>query len=56
MNRLTRVTAIVIQLQSKKVVTALEKAMKNEDLISIFSTIDEKEMIFQHFKIFNSIN
>lgn len=35
--------------------TASEKAMKNENLIPIFSTIDEKEMIFQHFEIFNSI-
>lgn len=36
--------------------TASEKAMKNEDLIPIFSMIDEKEMIFQHFEVFNSID
>ncbi|CAM1345651.1 hypothetical protein [Tenacibaculum amylolyticum] len=35
--------------------TASEKAMKNEALIPIFSTIDEKEMLFQHFEIFNRI-
>lgn len=35
--------------------TASEKAMKNEKLIPIFSTIDEKEMIFQHFNIFNNL-
>lgn len=35
--------------------TAAEKAMKNEELIPFISTIDEKEMIFQHFEVFNSI-
>lgn len=40
-------------LQSAK--EASEKAMKNEDLIPIFSKIDQKEMVFQHFEIFNSI-
>ncbi len=36
--------------------TASERAMKNEELIAIFSLIDEKKMIFQHFEIFNSID
>ena len=35
--------------------TAAEKAMKNEDLIPFFSTIEEREMIIQHFEVFNSI-
>ena len=35
--------------------TASEKAMKNEDLMAVFSTIDEKQMIFEHFEIFNAI-
>lgn len=34
---------------------ASEKAMKTEELIPIFSTIDQKEMVFQHFEIFNEI-
>jgi hypothetical protein len=34
---------------------ASELAMKTEDLIPIFSTIDEREMTFQHFEIFNSL-
>jgi len=40
-------------LTSAKV--ASEKAMKNEGLIPIFSTMDQNEMIFQHFKVFNWI-
>ncbi len=32
---------------------ASEQVMKNEDLIPIFNTIDDKEMIFKHFEIFN---
>jgi len=50
-NRLTRITAILIQLQSKRIVTAKE----NENLISIFNTIEQKGMVFPHFEIFNSI-
>lgn len=34
---------------------ASEKAMKTEELIPIFSTIDQKEMVFQHFEIFNEM-
>ena len=34
---------------------ASEKAMQTEELIPIFSTIDQKEMIFQHFEIFNEL-
>ena len=34
---------------------ASERAMRNEDLIPIFNNIDQKEMVFQHFEIFNSI-
>lgn len=34
---------------------ASEKAMRNEELLPIFSIIDQKEMVFQHFKIFNEI-
>lgn len=33
---------------------ASEKAMKNKDLVEIFSTIDERGMSFQHFEVFNS--
>ena len=47
---------IVLWTDLKSAKTASEKAMKNESLIPIFSTIDEKEMIFQHFEIFNSID
>ncbi len=35
--------------------TASEKAMKTEELIPIFSTMDQKEMIFEHFEIFNRL-
>jgi len=35
--------------------TASEKAMQNEKTSKVFSTIDEKEMTFQHFEIFNSL-
>ena len=35
--------------------TASEKAMKNEDATKVFSIIDEKEMLFKHFEIFNSL-
>ena len=34
---------------------ASEKAMKTEELMPIFSTIDQTEMVFQHFEIFNGI-
>lgn len=34
---------------------ASEKAMQNEETAKVFSTIDEKEMTFQHFEIFNTI-
>lgn len=34
--------------------SASEKAMQNEEVVKIFSSIDEEEMIFQHFEIFNS--
>jgi len=40
-------------LKSAKEVS--EKAMKTEELMPIFSTIDQKEMVFQHFEIFNGI-
>lgn len=36
--------------------SASEKAMNTKELIPIFSIIDEKEMVFQHFEVFNSIN
>ncbi|CAL2087370.1 conserved hypothetical protein [Tenacibaculum sp. 190524A05c] len=35
---------------------ASEKAMENEMTTTIFSTMNEKGMIFQHFEIFNMIN
>ncbi len=38
-------------LESAKL--ASEKAMQNEMTTTIFSTMDENEMIFQYFKIFN---
>ena len=34
---------------------ASEKAMQTEELIPIFNTIDQKEMVFQHFEIFNQL-
>lgn len=34
---------------------ASERAIQNEDVVKSFSMIDEKEMIFQHFEIFNEI-
>lgn len=38
----------------KSAQTAAEKAMKTESLIPIFSTIDQKEMLFKHFEVFNA--
>jgi len=35
---------------------ASERAMQTEELIPIFSKIDQKEMVFQHFEVFNSLN
>lgn len=46
---------IVYWTDLKSAKDASEKVMKTEELIPIFSTIDKKEMIFQHFKIFNDI-
>lgn len=40
-------------IQSAKIASG--KAMKNENLIPIFSTMKQEEMIFQHFEIFNEI-
>ena len=47
---------VVYWTDLKSAKDASEKAMKTEELMSIFSTIDQKEMVFQHFEIFNSIN
>lgn len=46
---------IVYWTDLKSAKTASEKAMKTEELMPIFSTIDQKEMVFQHFEIFNGI-
>ncbi|MBC6399589.1 MAG: hypothetical protein GDA37_00955 [Ekhidna sp.] len=46
---------IVYWTDLKSAKAASEKAMKTEDLFPFFSTIDQKEMIFQHFEIFNNI-
>lgn len=46
---------IVYWTDLKSAKDASEKAMKTEDLMPIFSTIDQKEMVFQHFEIFNEI-
>lgn len=46
---------IVYWKDLKSAKDAYEKAMKTEELIPIFSTIDQKEMVFQHFEIFNEI-
>lgn len=46
---------IVYWTDLKSAKDASEKAMKTEELIPIFSTIDQKEMVFQHFEIFNGI-
>lgn len=40
-------------LESAK--SASEKAMQNEMTATIFSTMDESEMVFQYFEIFNEI-
>jgi len=59
---LTRTTAvaedgrfldIVYWTDLEAATTASEKAMKNEQLLPIFQSIDEQTMQFQHFKIFN---
>ena len=46
---------IVYWTDLKSAKDASEKAMKTEELMPIFSTIDQKEMMFQHFEIFNEI-
>ncbi|TYP74419.1 hypothetical protein [Aquimarina intermedia] len=46
---------IVYWTDLKSAKDASEKAMKTEELMPIFSTIDQKEMAFQHFEIFNGI-
>lgn len=46
---------IVYWTDLKAAKDASEKAMKTEDLIPVFSTIDQKEMVFQHFEVFNVI-
>jgi hypothetical protein len=46
---------IVYWTDLKSAKNASEKALKTEELIPIFSTIDQKEMVFQHFEIFNDI-
>jgi len=45
---------IVLWRDLESALTASDQVMKNEDLIPIFSTIEEKEMIFKHFEIFNT--
>ncbi len=40
-------------LQSAKV--ASEKALKTEELVPIFGTINQNEMTFKHFEIFNEL-
>lgn len=46
---------IVYWTDLKSAKNASEKAMKTEDLMPIFNTIDQKEMVLQHFEIFNGI-
>lgn len=46
---------IIYWTDLKSAKEASEKAMKTEELMPIFSTIDQKEMVFQHFEIFNGI-
>ncbi|MFS4467233.1 hypothetical protein [Maribacter sp. 2210JD10-5] len=46
---------IVYWTDLKSAKNASEKAMKAKELIPIFSTIDQKEFIFQHFEIFNKL-
>ena len=46
---------IVYWTDLKSAKEASEKVMKTEELMPIFSTIDKKEMVFQHFEIFNGI-
>ena len=46
---------IVYWTNLKSAKDASEKAMKTEELMAIFSTIDQAEMVFQHFEIFNGI-
>lgn len=46
---------IVYWTDLKSAKDASEKAMKTKELMPIFSTIDQKEMVFQHFEIFNGI-
>ena len=35
--------------------TAAKKAMENESLIEVFSKIDQEDMLFKHFEIFNQM-
>lgn len=46
---------IVYWTDLKSAKEASEKAMETEQLIPVFRMIDQKEMVFQHFEIFNSI-
>ena len=45
---------IVLWKDLESALKASDQVMKNEDLIPIFNTIEEKEMIFKHFEIFNA--
>ena len=47
---------IVFWTDLRSAQTASEKAMKTEALLPIFSTIDQKEMLFQHFEVFNTVD
>ena len=46
---------IVYWTDLKSALKASETAMKNEKLIPIFSKMDQTDMVFQHFEIYNEI-
>lgn len=46
---------IILWTDLQSAQTASEKAMQNEMTTTIFSTMDQEGMLFQHFEIFNHL-
>lgn len=46
---------VVLWTDLESAQTASEKAMQNEMTTTIFSTMDQEGMLFQHFEIFNRL-
>lgn len=47
---------IVLWTDLESAKSASQKVMADESLIPVFSTINENEMLFKHFEIFNELN